>query len=149
MSESFWYIVEIIGFILAGAMLILNIILFIRLQIPILISELSGKQFEKEVKQIRASYVDYDKRNRIRRQGVERREASAVNPILKMNREAEMPKENYDTPTEYISYDNEETMMLSEQTEVLENQEITSVLQVDNQYELVRNIILIHTDERI
>ncbi len=40
-------------------------------------------------------------------------------------------------------------MMLSEQTEVLENQEITSVLQVDNQYELVRNIILIHTDERI
>ena len=60
-----------------------------------------------------------------------------------------MPKENYDTNTEYIYYDNEETMMLSEQTEVLENQEITSVLQVDNQYELVRNIILIHTDERI
>lgn len=159
MNESFWYVVELVGFILAGAMLVLNIILFIRLHIPLLVGELSGKRYKKEVKQIRDSYVDYDKRNRIRRQGVERREAVSPSPITPPNPIEQMSRQSWQpqTPpdpgtganTEVMSEGWEDTVALSEQTEVLESGETTSVLQTDDQFKLVRELLLIHTDERV
>lgn len=185
MSESFWYVVELVGFILAGAMLVLNIILFIRLQVPLLIGELSGKRLKKEVKQIRDSYVDYDKRNQIRRQAVERRESITPNPIEQMSRREWKPavnpginpkeKEevseliprrvadsggqgtesldwsrgieplNLDQGTEIIS--GRGTMILDEPAGTLEYQEVTSVLQPDSKFQLMRELILTHTDE--
>lgn len=149
MSESFWYVVEMVGFILAGSMFILNIILFIRMKIPFLIGELSGKRFEKEVKQIRASYVDYDMRSRIRRKGAERRETVTQNPINRMNQSDWRAETDRDFDTEVLKADSEDTLILSEQTELLENQETTSVLQTDSQFELVKELLIVHTKERV
>lgn len=187
MSESFWYVVELVGFILAGAMLVLNIILFIRLQVPLLIGELSGKRLKKEVKQIRDSYVDYDKRNQVRRQAAERRESAIPNPIEQMSQKEWKPtvppnvnpKQTEESSewipkgvtasggqgtealdwsrgteplhsnkgTEVIS--GTETMILDEPARSLEHQEVTSVLQPDSKFQLVRELILTHTDERL
>lgn len=185
MSESFWYVVELVGFILAGAMLVLNIILFIRLQVPLLIGELSGKRLKKEVKQIRDSYVDYDKRNQVRRQAVERRESAIPNPIEQMSQKEWKPtvapnvnpKQTEESSewipkgvtasggqgtealdwsrgteplhsnqrTEVIS--GTDTMILDELARTPEYQEVTSVLQPDSKFKLVRELILMHTDE--
>lgn len=187
MSESFWYVVELVGFILAGAMFVLNIILFIRLQVPLLIGELSGKRLKKEVKQIRDSYVDYDKRNQVRRQAVERRESAIPNPIEQMSQKewkptvppTVNPKQKEESSewipkgvtasggqgtealgwsggteplhsnqgTEVIS--GTKTMILDEPVQSLEHQEVTSVLQPDSKFQLVRELILTHTDERL
>lgn len=150
MDESFWYIIELVGFILAGAMLIVNIILFIRLEIPALIGELSGRRYEKEVKQIRASYVDYDKRNRIRKQRAQRRENPSQNPIERMSQEEWHPeRQQPGKSTDVIYQSDESTTVLSEQTTLLQNQEVTSVLKPDTQFKIVRELFLVHTDERI
>lgn len=150
MDESFWYIVELTGFILSGVLLILNVILFIRLQIPVLIGELSGKRYEKEVKQIRDSYMDYGRRNRGRKQEMAKKENSRPNPIERMSQESGHPEQKQTVSTDII-YQNrgEDTTVLSEQTTVLENQEATTVLHSDSQFHIVKKILLIHTDERI
>lgn len=187
MSESFWYVVELVGFILAGAMLVLNIILFIRLRVPLLIGELSGKRLKKEVKQIRDSYVDYDKRNQVRRQAVERRESAIPNPIEQMSQKEWKPavppnvnpKQTEESSewipkgvtasggqgtealdwsrgteplqsnqgTEVIS--GTETMILDESSGSLNHQGVTSVLQPDSKFQLVRELILTHTNESL
>ena len=53
MSATAWYVIEIIGFALAAVLLLLDVILFIKLKVPTLVAEISGKRFEKEVKLIR------------------------------------------------------------------------------------------------
>ncbi len=150
MDESFWYIVELTGFILSGVLLILNVILFIRLQIPVLIGELSGKRYEKEVKQIRDSYMDYGRRNRGRRQEMPKKENTRSNPIEQMSQERRQPDQKH-TPGTDIIYQNrgEDTTVLSEQTTVLSNQEATTVLRADSQFHIVREMLLVHTDERV
>lgn len=149
MDESFWYVVELTGFILAGVLLILNVILFIRLQIPVLIGELSGKRYEKEVKQIRDSYMDYSRRNRSRKREVQEKETIRPNPIERMSQENWQPEPNSAVSTDVIYQNSEDTTMLSEQTTVLENQEGTTVLRSDDQFKIVRQVLLIHTDESI
>lgn len=178
MSESFWYVVELVGFILAGAMFILNIILFIRLQVPLLIGELSGKRLRKEVKQIRDSYVDVDKRNRVRRQVVERRESVIPNPIEQMSQRDWQPSVNpnfvtgqrkeesewslnqetaeWNQGTQPLNVGQEteiisgtKTVIMDEQSSFPEHQEVTSVLQPDSRFQLMRELILTHTDERL
>ena len=127
------------------------------MEIPLLISELSGRQYEREIKQIRDSYVDYNKRNRIRKQGIQRKETASPNPVDQMVQKGWQSGMRSHSDNSNLIYPNNrntdvlsgETVLLSEQTTLLENNEMTSVLQLDNRFNLVRELLLIHTDEKV
>lgn len=150
MNATVWYVIEIVGFSLAAVFLILEVILFIKLKVPTLVAEISGKRFEKEVKLIRERNMEGNQ------QSGERRHAGKRNidivDILEEKPETvqkESPKDAEDNSTSILSYDTTETMVLSNKTSVLYDSGATSVLNPDKQFQVVRNIIMLHTDERI
>ena len=53
MSASTWFTIGMISFALAGISAIIAVILFIRLDIPAIIGDLSGKKAAREVKAIK------------------------------------------------------------------------------------------------
>lgn len=53
MSASTWYFIAIVGFSLSGAALIAAVILFIRLNIPAIIGDLTGRTVAREIKALR------------------------------------------------------------------------------------------------
>lgn len=53
MSASTWYLIAIVGFSLSGAALIAAVILFIRLNIPAIIGDLTGRTVAREIKALR------------------------------------------------------------------------------------------------
>lgn len=73
MSASAWYTVAIIGFSLAGAFLIASVILFVKLKIPAVIGDLSGRTVAREIDAIRnANITTGDKHYRPGRINAER-----------------------------------------------------------------------------
>lgn len=144
MNETVWFVVELIGFILAAVLFVVNIILFVRFHVPQLVGELTGKKFEREVRQIREAN---EERYRHSYRGSRR---SNVNPLEQMETAKQWEKEMEETAsTTVLSYDATETMVLSERTSVLNDPGATTVLEQDSGFEIVRDLVLIHTDERI
>ena len=146
MNTNTWFVIEIVGFSMAAALLVLAVILFFRLNVLIIIGELTGKRVEKEVKQIRNANI-----NRVRRtnQPRQREDASVsiVNPLQKMKKNISVPKSSADTTM--LSYDQTETMVLSNATSVLSNAGDTTLLDSNQQFTVIRSVIRIHTEETI
>ncbi len=146
MNTNTWFVIEIVGFSMAAALLVLAVILFFRLNVLIIIGELTGKRVEKEVKQIRNANI-----NRVRRtnQPRQREDASVsiVNPLQKMEKNISVPKSSADTTM--LSYDQTETMVLSNATSVLSNAGDTTLLDSNQQFTVIRSVIRIHTEETI
>lgn len=65
MSANTWFVIAVVGFSLSGAALIAAIILFIRLDIPAIIGDLTGRTVAREIKAMRdANASSGDKRFR-------------------------------------------------------------------------------------
>ena len=146
MNTNTWFVIEIVGFSMAAALLVLAVILFFRLNVLIIIGELTGKRVEKEVKQIRNANI-----NRVRRtnQPRQREDASVsiVNPLQKMEKNISVPKSSADTTM--LSYDQSETIVLSMATSVFSNAGDTTLLDSNQQFTVIRSVIRIHTEETI
>lgn len=175
MSATVWYVIEIIGFALAAVFLILNVILFIKLKVPTLVEEISGKRFEKEVKMIRERNMTGSYRGAAEARRPQGKNIEAVyTPDRMQNRPNGMqstpervqvtpdrmqatpdgmqnarPQEMDTNSTSILSYDTAETMVLSNKTSILDDGGVTTVLNADAQFRIVREIVMVHTDERI
>ncbi len=55
MNATTWFVIAIVGFSLAGAALIAAVLLFLKLNIPAVIADLTGKTANNEIKAIRAA----------------------------------------------------------------------------------------------
>ena len=132
MSASTWYHVAMVGFILAGVFGIASIIIFFRLHILSVLSELSGKGVAKEVELLRKSAgVDDLRENIARKTG-------------KLKKKQEKHAESYKT----VLLNNAEMPSASTATTLLtENQPMASnatTLLVENQIETPTPVV---TDE--
>ena len=153
MSATAWYVIEIIGFALAAVLLLLDVILFIKLKVPTLVAEISGKRFEKEVKLIRERNMAGDQRWMEGR----RPQRKNMDVINVPDKRQEPPDKNQnahrqeteDNSTSILSYDTTETMVLSNKTSILHDGGATTLLNPNEQFQVVRSIIMLHTDERI
>lgn len=73
MSATTWFILAFVGFSLAGVALIAAVFIFIKLNIPAVVGDLSGKTIAREIKAIREANVSSgDKRHRPGRVNVDR-----------------------------------------------------------------------------
>lgn len=57
MSATTWFIIAIVGFLLSGIALVATVFIFIKLNIPAVIGDLSGKTVAREIKAIRDANV--------------------------------------------------------------------------------------------
>lgn len=163
-------IVSIIFFIIAGVSLLVAIYSFVRFNIPQIIGELSGRTAKKSIAQMRDKNVKTgDKSHRpspaAKERGtltdkIEKKEMVKVNTAtaeegtellnstekLSTNIQTELLNEN---ETE-LSDDNA-TTVLSEETTVLTNNDNSqiNVSNDSNDFKIIQNIVLIHTNETI
>lgn len=73
MSATTWFIIAIVGFSLAGIALAVSIALFIKLNIPAVIGDLSGKTLAREIKAMRdVNTASGDKSHRSSRVNIDR-----------------------------------------------------------------------------
>lgn len=85
MSATTWFILAVVGFSLAGVALIAAVLIFIKLNIPAVIGDLSGRTIAREIKAIRdANVTSGDKRHRPGRVNLDRGELTekAEEPLL-------------------------------------------------------------------
>lgn len=163
-------IVSIIFFIIAGVSLLVAIYSFVRFNIPQIIGELSGRTAKKSIAQMRDKNVKTgDKSHRpspaAKEHGtltdkIEKKETVNVNTAtaeegtellnstekLSNDNQTELLAEN---ETE-LSDDNA-TTVLSEETTVLTNNDNSqiNVSNDSNDFKIIQNIVLIHTNETI
>ena len=163
-------IVSIIFFIIASVSLLVAIYSFVRFNIPQIIGELSGRTAKKSIAQMRDKNVKTgDKSHRpspaAKERGtltdkIEKKEMVKVNTAtaeegtellnstekLSTNIQTELLNEN---ETE-LSDDNA-TTVLSEETTVLTNNDNSqiNVSNDSNDFKIIQNIVLIHTNETI
>lgn len=64
MSATAWFIIAIVGFSLAGIALAISIALFVKLNIPAVIGDLSGKTVAREIKAMRARNLSSNDKSR-------------------------------------------------------------------------------------
>lgn len=163
-------IVSIIFFIIAGVSLLVAIYSFVRFNIPQIIGELSGRTAKKSIAQMRDKNVKTgDKSHRpspaAKERGtltdkIEKKEMVKVNTAtaeegtellnstekLSNNIQTELLAEN---ETELL--DDNATTVLSEETTVLTNNDNSqiNVSNDSNDFKIIQNIVLIHTNETI
>ncbi len=99
MAEKIWFIVSIIGFVLAGAFLILSVVIFFTQNIIAVIGELSGRTAAKQIAKIRettnanqkkhvSNVYDIANKNDSFKKNVQK--PSSTNISLKLNKTAEI-----------------------------------------------------------
>lgn len=169
MSATTWLIIAIIGFSLAGIALIIAIFMFVKMNIPSIIGDLSGKTVAREIKAMREfNNANGDRRFRPSKVNLERGVLTEKVEISQDNRKA-MAEGN--EPTEMLS-DGETEVLNENATEVL-NENATEVLSNDTTvlngttvlgkteklteesevipvpFKITKSEIVIHTDEVI
>ncbi len=127
MNAEFFQIVSIIAFAMAIIFLVLAIILFFKLDIPAVIGELSGKTAAKQVAEIR---------EQARIQALKRRPVS----------EYREPEEASSPQYTDIQVVEEQTVLLVEETMLLGE---TEELKTTDGFQIITDVVMIHTDKRI
>lgn len=127
MNAEIFQIVSVIAFIMAIIFLVLAIILFFKLDIPAVIGELSGKTAAKQVAEIR---------EQARIQSLRRR------PISEYREPEEASSPQY-TDIQVVE---EQTVLLAEETMLLGE---TEELKTTDGFQIVMDVVMIHTDKRI
>ena len=150
MSANTWLIIAIIGFSLSGIALIAAVIMFIRLNIPAIIGDLTGRTVAREIKAMRDTNASSgDKRFRPSAVNLER--GTLTEKVLSDN-DTEVLSDN---ATEVL--DTNATEVLSDGTEVLSNE--TTVLSPTEQlktdaskpvaFKIKHDEVVTHSDEVI
>ena len=166
-------IVSIIFFIIAGVSLLVAIYSFVRFNIPQIIGELSGRTAKKSIAQMRDKNVKTGyKSHRPSPSAVERGTLTdkiekkksvekSDKKISKVEKGTELlnstEKLSNDNKTELLNEsetvlsDDNATTVLSEETTVLMNNDNSqiNVLNDSNDFKIIQNIVLIHTNETI
>lgn len=166
-------IVSIIFFIIAGVSLLVAIYSFVRFNIPQIIGELSGRTAKKSIAQMRDKNVKTgDKSHRpspaAKERGtltdkIEKKKSvkKSDKKISKVEESTELlnstEKLSNNTQTELLNEnetelsDDNATTVLSEETTVLTNNDNSqiNVSNDSNDFKIIQNIVLIHTNETI
>lgn len=124
MSASIFQTISIVGFVMAGILVIIAVICFLKFDIPAVIGELSGKTAEKQVKEIREAT----------------KKAVAKRSIQVENSKPNMMVTESLNETEVL-IETPETVLLEEETTLLQNKETV--------FELIQDTQEVHTSERI
>ncbi|WP_177917709.1 hypothetical protein [uncultured Eubacterium sp.] len=163
-------IVSIIFFIIAGVSLLVAIYSFVRFNIPQIIGELSGRTAKKSIAQMRDKNVKTgDKSHRpspaAKERGtltdkIEKKKTVKVNTTTAeegtelLNSTEKLSNDNQTellNESETVLSDDNATTVLSEETTVLTNND-NSQINVSNDlndFRIIQNIVLIHTNETI
>ncbi len=147
MSAQAWFIIAVIGFSFAGIFLITAIFMFIKMNIPAILGDLSGKTVAREIKAMRESNASSgDKRFRpsaVNRERGTLTESVSVSAEAQKAMHASKRLDNTSgasyTPTPSYSIGGEATDVLSDSnaTEVLTDANATEVLTDSNATEVL------------
>lgn len=157
-------IVSIILFILAGVSLLVAVYSFIRFNIPQIIGELSGRTAKKSIAQMRNKNINTgDKSHKPSPAAKER--GTLTNKIetknnVKPNSDKTEPlkeKNNFVSNASPATDDNQTELLGDNATEILsdetallnESAALSSESPFSDEFKIVKNIILVHTDETI
>lgn len=164
--------VSIVMFALAAFCLILSVVAFIIFKIPVVIGDLSGRNARKSIAKMRdANEKSGNKSHRphpvaVSRGPLTEQVKDNKNKTAKQNKtaKANTPNNNQfngssptdvlntadENATENLSYNDGGTEVLSEGTEILSNEQIQSAVNSKPvKFNMIKNIVLIHTEEVI
>lgn len=168
-----YFIVSIVGFILSGVLLAVSIFLFIKLNIPKIIGDLSGRTAKKSIEQMREENEKSGKKS-YRPHPVASSRGTLTEPISEppKNAKKQSKKAKAQSPasvplaptmtgneteilddankTVPLNYDMNGTEVLGEGTEVLSQSVINEALNPEiARVKMLQSIVLVHTEEVI
>jgi hypothetical protein len=164
MNASVYRIISMIGFIMAGIMLVVTVILFIKFEVLKLIGELTGKTAQKEIQEISQQTMAY-KSGSLKKK---RNGASAyltrgilqgrLVPEKSNGKENNIQEEEVTTPLFLYQNNGDETQPLEDTEGLNETQVLTKtdklgnwmkipIKNADATFEIVKDEVLVHTED--